>query len=420
MRAVGQPSIPACRPTPAHTLGPHVVGQRVVVRRVLPGETGPSGGPAMTDVLGTCTSWGDGVCVIEPDGEGRREPVTIRLPDIVSGKPVPPRPSTRHRVSPAEAQRRALALWPDLETEPLGDWLLRRSRTSTARRANSVLAMGPSGVEDGYERVVAHYEALGQRPIAAVLPDSGEDALFRGHGWVLESHDHDTVFKLAGVAAARRSLAGVSLPGLDVAIVGDDRLVTAEATTGRRPAARQRRRGVRRRLGRVPHHRGGPGRARTQARAAGHGRAARVGRRARRDHGVPPGARRQRPRASRSTTGSASPCITGIATSRRRKPSVPEISRPDGRRSARRPVTAATTAASRPAAASRRRSSRRCWRRAGPASRGSRRCSERGQAEREVACRGDRGHADEDAHHRRRSSRWRARGPRPPRRGAPR
>ena len=207
------------------------MGQRVVVRRVLPGETGPSGGPAMTDVLGTCTAWGDGVCVIEPDGEGPREPVTIRLRDIVSGKPVPPRPSTRHRVSPAEAQRRALALWPDLETEPLGDWLLRRSRTSTARRANSVLAMGPPGVEEAYERVVAHYEALGQRPIAAVLPDSDDDALFRDHGWVLESHDHDTVFQLAGVAAARRSIAGVSLPGIDVAVVGDDRLVTAEAST---------------------------------------------------------------------------------------------------------------------------------------------------------------------------------------------
>ena len=83
---------------------------------------------------------------------------------------------------------------------------------------------------DGYERVVAHYEALGQRPIAAVLPDSPEDALFRGHGWVPESHDHDTVFLLAGVAAARRSLAGVPLPALDVAVIGDH-VVTAEAST---------------------------------------------------------------------------------------------------------------------------------------------------------------------------------------------
>ena len=200
-----------------------------MVRRIVRGETGPSGGPALTDVLGTCTAWGDGVCVVEPDGTGPRDPVTIPLADIVSGKPVPPRASTRHRVTPREAQRRALALWPDLETEPLGDWLLRHSTTSTARRANSVLTMGSSGLEGDYERVVAFYEARGRRPIAAVLPDSAEDDLFRGHGWVLESHDHDTVFKIAGVAAARRTLSGVSLPGLDVAIVGDDRLVTAEA-----------------------------------------------------------------------------------------------------------------------------------------------------------------------------------------------
>ena len=204
--------------TGAHTLGPHVVGQRVVVRRVLRGETGPSGGPALTDVLGTCVSWGDGICVVEPDRDGAGEPVAIPLADIVSGKPVPPRPSPRLRVTPQEAQRRALALWPDLETEPLGDWLLRRSRTSTARRANSVLAMTPSGVPGDLERVVAHYTALGQRPIAAVLPDSAEDALFRAAGWVLESHDHDTVFELAGVAGVRRALP----PGLPEAELSVD------------------------------------------------------------------------------------------------------------------------------------------------------------------------------------------------------
>jgi ribosomal protein S18 acetylase RimI-like enzyme len=211
-------------------LGPHVVGHRVVVRRIIRGETGPSGGPALTDILGTCTAWEDGICVVEPDGDGPREPVSIPLADIVSGKPVPPRAPTRHRVTPQEAQRRALALWPQLETVPLGDWLLRRSTTSTARRANSVLAMGPSGVTGDYDQVVAFYESHGQRPIAAVLPDSGEDQLFRSHGWVLESHDHDTVFELAGVAAARRTLHGVSLPDVAVAFTGDDRLVTASVT----------------------------------------------------------------------------------------------------------------------------------------------------------------------------------------------
>lgn len=73
-------------------LGPHVVGRRVVVRRLLRGETGPSGGPAMTDVLGVCESWRDGRCVVRREDGST---VEIATADIVSGKPVPPRPSRR-------------------------------------------------------------------------------------------------------------------------------------------------------------------------------------------------------------------------------------------------------------------------------------------------------------------------------------
>ena len=187
--------------TSQHRLGPHVVGKRIVVRRIVRGETGPSGGPALTDVLGVCTSWADGVCVVQPE---TGDPVTIATADIVSGKPVPPRPAPRLRVTPAEAQLRAMALWPDLETRPLGDWLLRHSLTSTARRANSVLAMAPSGIADDYDQVVDFYATRTGRPIAAVIPDSVEDALFRSHGWGLESHDADTHFQIASVATARR------------------------------------------------------------------------------------------------------------------------------------------------------------------------------------------------------------------------
>ena len=46
-----------------------MVGQRIVVRRILPGETGPSGGPALTDVLGVCLSWADGTCVVQREDE---------------------------------------------------------------------------------------------------------------------------------------------------------------------------------------------------------------------------------------------------------------------------------------------------------------------------------------------------------------
>jgi GNAT superfamily N-acetyltransferase len=200
------PDVPSADPphdVTKHMLGPHVVGHRVVVRRVLRGQTGPSGGPALTDLLGTCLSWADGSCVIQPE---TGPAVTIALADIVSGKPVPPRPSPRHRVTPADAQLRALALFPDLVTEPLGDWTLRHSPTSTARRANSVLAMAPSGVDGAIERVVEFYATRTGRPIAAVLPDSAEDALFRSHGWVLESADADTLFQIAPVSQALRGL----------------------------------------------------------------------------------------------------------------------------------------------------------------------------------------------------------------------
>jgi GNAT superfamily N-acetyltransferase len=198
---------PAAEQTGRHTLGPHVVGQRVVVRRVLRGETGPSGGPALTDLLGVCTAWGDGTCVVQPeDGD----PVRVPIADIVSGKPVPPRPSVRQRVPAREAQERGFALFADLETRPLGGWVLRHSPTATARRANSVLAFEPAGVPDAYEQVVAYYAATTGRPIAAVLPDSAEDAIFRGHGWVAESHDADTVFQLTSVSQAMRALGRVT------------------------------------------------------------------------------------------------------------------------------------------------------------------------------------------------------------------
>jgi GNAT superfamily N-acetyltransferase len=209
--------------TGQHRLGPHVVGQRVVVRRLVPGERGPTGGPAFTDVLGTCLAWSEGVCVVQPE-EGA--PVRVPVADIVSGKPVPPRPSTRLRVSPLEAQRRALALWPGLRTRPLGEWVLRHSPTSTARRANSVLALVPSGMPDDCDRVVEFYRATTGRPIAAVLPGSPEDELFRSRGWGPESDDGDTLFQLAGVAQARRALRGRE-GGTEVTVEEQDGLATA-------------------------------------------------------------------------------------------------------------------------------------------------------------------------------------------------
>jgi N-acetylglutamate synthase len=51
---------------------------------------------------------------------------------------------------------------------------------------------------------VDFYSTRTGRPIAAVLPDSAEDALFRSHGWVLESNEADTLFQIAPVAQTSR------------------------------------------------------------------------------------------------------------------------------------------------------------------------------------------------------------------------
>lgn len=204
---------------PSSSLGPHVVGQRVVVRRVLPGETGPTGGPAMTDVLGTCESWADGIVTV------RREDgsvVEIRTADIVSGKPVPPRPSVRHRVSPRAAESHAGPHWPGIVREPLGEWELRfeqELRDRLRKRANSCLAMGDPGLPlaDAAERVLDFYAARDRTPMVQVELGSDADRWFSDAGWSVVPGG-DALFLLGSVARARRLLGPV--PGATIAADG--------------------------------------------------------------------------------------------------------------------------------------------------------------------------------------------------------
>lgn len=182
-----------------------MVGQRVVVRRLVPGEIGPSGGPALTDVLGICLAWDP--CVVQPeDGPA----VTIPLELIVSGKPVPPRPSVRHRVSPREAELHSLAMWPDVPTRPLGEWVMRSAITpQEVARAGSVLAMGDPGLPyaDAAAEVVAYYTSL-QRPAwAQVLVDSDEEVALRALGWVPARPDEaDSQLLVVPMARLQRGL----------------------------------------------------------------------------------------------------------------------------------------------------------------------------------------------------------------------
>ncbi len=194
-------------PRAVGVLGPHVVGLRVVVRRVLRGELGPSGGPAMTDVLGICESWEDGlVTVRRVDGSV----VEIATADIVSGKPVPPRPSIHRRLSAEQADRLALPGWQPVESEPLGDWVLRASGGFSSR-GNSALALGDPGLPlaDAVARVAQWYDDRSLAPRAHVHPRTPQAEAFAGAGW---SVYEPTLLMLASVARVLRLLNGPELP----------------------------------------------------------------------------------------------------------------------------------------------------------------------------------------------------------------
>ena len=68
------------------------VGSRVVVRRLLPGERGPSGGPAMTDVIGVLEEYDARHLLVRTKDDS-----TVRIAQdlVVAAKTVPPPPPRR-------------------------------------------------------------------------------------------------------------------------------------------------------------------------------------------------------------------------------------------------------------------------------------------------------------------------------------
>ena len=204
-------TVPPAPPPAVPGLGPHCVGQRVVVRRLVRGESGPTGGPAMTDLLGTMLSWSGTDTVVEAESGGR---VRIALADIVSGKPVPPRPSVRLRVGAAEAERRALAGWPPVESVPLGEWVLRAASGFSAR-ANSALALGDPGMplDEALVAVQEFYLSRGLPAWAQVVVGSSEEAALVAAGWAdARPGEADTEFQIAPVAQLSRALRAARPP----------------------------------------------------------------------------------------------------------------------------------------------------------------------------------------------------------------
>ncbi len=186
-------------------LGPHCVGVRVVVRRVLPGQTGPSGGPAMTDLLGVMEAWDETSTRVRGEDGTATE---IALADIVSGKPVPPRPSARMRVAAEQACLMSNASWPAVHTRSVGDWLLRASGGFSAR-ANSVMAIGDPGrpFADAVQEALAFYAEHHLPAWAQVVVGSDTGSRFEEAGWqVARPGEADSEFQLAPVAQSARAV----------------------------------------------------------------------------------------------------------------------------------------------------------------------------------------------------------------------
>jgi ribosomal protein S18 acetylase RimI-like enzyme len=158
----------------------------------------------MTDLLGVMESWTSTSTVVRAEDGTATE---IALADIVSGKPVPPRPSVRMRVTPEQACLMSNASWPAVHTRPLGDWLLRASGGFSAR-ANSAMAVGDPGVpfDEAVAATLAFYAEHDLPPWAQVVVGSSTAERFADAGWdTARPGEADSEFQLASVAQAVRA-----------------------------------------------------------------------------------------------------------------------------------------------------------------------------------------------------------------------
>jgi GNAT superfamily N-acetyltransferase len=162
----------------------------------------------MTDLLGVCESWDETSTTIRAE-DGTL--TTIALADIVSGKPVPPRPSRFARLSPEEVEERATAFFVPKETGHLGDWVLRYAGGTNAR-PNSGLPLGDPGMDldAAIRRTVEFYAERGRDAVAQVVVGSPIQVELEARGWtVLRPGEADTEVLLAGTAAVQRALIGI-------------------------------------------------------------------------------------------------------------------------------------------------------------------------------------------------------------------
>lgn len=185
------------------------VGQRMVIRYVVAGQ-GPSGGPAMTDVVGRILAVGDGQVTVERrDGS----PVVVDIADVVAAKVVPPSPVRSRRAQAISADnltRITSRGWPAIVSEPLGEWELRASNGFTGR-ANSVAVTGDPGVPgaEAIAAVVAFYDRHGSLPMAQVVVGSDGERLFTAADWApVEGRPGGAIVQVAELPGRPQDKAG--------------------------------------------------------------------------------------------------------------------------------------------------------------------------------------------------------------------
>lgn len=191
---------------------PADVGKRISVRSLVKGGSSDA---KFTDTVGVLTSWDAGVLLIT-----RRTGESVRISEsvLVSGKTVPAAPARRRgpATSYAELARVSARAWQPVESEPLGDWLLRAaagepapgaSRPGFTRRANSVLPIGDPGMplDDALARVVRWYGDRGLPPYIQTATGAADTqellcSRLEAAGWVREVSAELRIAALAPIA----------------------------------------------------------------------------------------------------------------------------------------------------------------------------------------------------------------------------
>ena len=183
------------------------LGRRVTVR-VTAGGTGPSGGPALRDVVGFLES-----ITSDAGSEWRLrtrtgQVVSVAVNRVVAAKIVPDAP-TRLRTATAidvvALEKIAAEAWQPPELEELGGWRLRAARGFTGR-ANSVLPLGSPGVplNEALTTVAHWYRARSLPPMIQVpLPLFGDlDTALDEAGWLPHQDVAVMVADVAGLTLA--------------------------------------------------------------------------------------------------------------------------------------------------------------------------------------------------------------------------